>query len=560
MNDIKKDFSILIGGAAGLGSRKGGLMIAKLLAEYGYRIFIYDDYQSLIRGGHSYSKIRAAERDVLSHREKIDFLLALDKKTIDLHQKELEENGLIICAQEECASSFEEVIFLPAEEIIQNNVGKKIMKNIVLVAAFAKVTGIKWQTLKKVLKKEIAKKYIEINLKIAKETFEKTEQRFVLEKLKQKKVSLLTGNEAVGLGAIKAGLKVYFAYPMTPATGILHYLANQKKKFNLKVVQLENEVGIINAALGAAYTGARTMVGTSGGGFALMVEGFSLAAQSEIPIVIVESQRMSPASGVPTYQGQGDLLFVLGAGHGDIVRFVVAPGDAEEACFWAAKILNLAWKYQTPSILLVDKEISESTFSFDEKILKKIKVEKPLLWSGKGDYLRYKITKNGISPLTFPGDKKAVVKSNSYEHDEFGITVEEEKEVVKMQEKRLRKFKEMKKEVEKMKEAVKVYGQKNSEIAIIVWGSTKGPAKEAAEKLGIKMIQPLVLQPFPKKQMKKALINVEKLILVETNGLGQLEKILNSYGIKVDKKILKYNARPFTSEEIEKEIKKFLRK
>ncbi len=557
---MKKDFSILIGGAAGLGSRKAGLMIAKLLAEYGYRIFIYDDYQSLIRGGHSYSKIRAAEKNVLSHREKIDFLLALDKKTIDLHQKELEENGLIICTQEECSPSFEEVISLPAEKIIQNNGGKKIMKNIVLVAAFAKVTGIKWQTLKKVLEKEIAKKYIGINIKIAKESFERVEQRFVLEKLKQKKVSLLTGNEAVGLGAIKAGLKAYFAYPMTPATGILHYLANQKKKFNLKVVQLENEVGIINAALGAAYTGARTMVGTSGGGFALMVEGFSLAAQSEIPIVVVESQRMSPASGVPTYQGQGDLLFVLGAGHGDIVRFVIAPGDAEEACFWAAKILNLAWKYQTPSILLIDKEISESTFSFDEKILKKIKVEKPLLWDRKGDYLRYKITKNGISPLAFPGERGVVVKANSYEHDEFGITVEEKEKVVRMQEKRLRKFKEMKKEVEKIKEAVKVYGQKNSEIAIIVWGSTKGPAKEAAEKLGIKMIQPLILQPFPEKQIKKALKNVESLILVETNGLGQLEKVLNSYGIKVSRKILKYDGRPFTAEEIEKEIKKNFKK
>ena len=548
------DYSILIGGAAGQGSRKAGLIIAKLLSEFGYRIFIYDDYQSLIRGGHSFSQIRASKSKVLSHRKKIDFLLALDETTVKKHRADLDEKGIIIYDSDEVSLSDKKAVGIAIKTIVKKTGGVSIMGNVALVAGFAKIIGIDWKILEKLFKKEF-KKFQELNIKIAKAAFDSSPNLFKIKRLNQKQAPLLTGNEAVALGAVKAGLDFYVAYPMTPATGILHYLAKHKKDFNIAVAQLENEVGVVNAAVGAAYTGARTMVGTSGGGFALMTEGFSLAAQSEIPLVVVESQRMSPASGVPTYNGQGDLLFALTAGHGDILRFVIAPGDADEACFWAGKILNLSWKYQTPSILLIDKEISESTFNFDKNILDKIKCEKPLVWDKKGKYLRYKNTKKGISPFAFPGEKNAIVKANSYEHDEFGITIDDEEGIEKMQDKRLRKFREMKKEVDKL-EAVKIYGKKQTKKAIVVWGSTKGPAKEAAEKLGIKMIQPIILEPFPEKQMKKALKGVNKLVLLETNGLGQMEKVLNCYGIKVDKKILKYNARPFLPEEIEKQLSK----
>jgi 2-oxoglutarate ferredoxin oxidoreductase subunit alpha len=550
---MKKDFSILIGGPAGSGSRKAGLVLAKLFSEFGYRIFIYDDYQSLIRGGHSFSQIRASEKEVLSHRKKIDFLLSLDKTTIEKHKSDLSKDGIIIYNNDEIFLDKKEGIGIPIETVTKESGGSRIMGNTVLVAAFAKIIGVDWKTIEKVFRREFGETQ-KINIKIAKTAFEKSERLFVLKKLKQKPLSLLTGNEALSLGAVKAGLNFYFAYPMTPATGILHYLAGHKNDFKIAVVQLENEIAVVNAALGAAYAGARAMVGTSGGGFALMTEGLSMAVQAEIPLVIVESQRMAPGTGVATYQSQGDLSFILGAGHGDILKFVAAPGDAEEACVWSGKILNLSWKFQTPSILLLDKEVSESTFSFDKKVLDKIKIEKPLFWSGKGDYLRYRNTKKGISPLIFPGGKGAVVKSNSYEHNEFGITVEDEKSVKAMQAKRLRKFKEMRKEVDKLK-AVNVFGRKKAKKALVVWGSTKGPAKEAAEGLGIKMVQPILLEPFPAKEMKKALAGVEEVVLAETNGLGQMEKILNCWGIKVAKKILKYDGRPFFSEEIIKKLK-----
>ena len=545
------DYSILIGGAAGQGSRKAGLLIAKLLNQFGYRIFIYDDYQSLIKGGHNFSKIRVSDKEVLSHRTKIDFLLAINKDTIQRHKHNLEEKGVLIYNSDEIA--LQEGVGIPIKKITKEEGGLPIMENVALVAGFAKVLGMDWETTEKVLKKEFKKK-TEINLRIAKRAWEETPTLTKLKRINQKPVPLLTGNEAIALGAVKAGLDLYIAYPMTPSTSILHYLAAFKKEFNIAVSQLENEVGIINAAIGAAYAGARTMVGTSGGGFALMTEGLSLAAQSETPIVIVESQRAAPATGVPTYTAQADLLFVLGAGHGDFVRFVIAPGDANEAFYWTGVCLNLSWKYQTPSILLVDKEVSESTFSFDPALLDKIKPEPSLLWKGKEDYKRYKITEDGISPLGFPGEKGVVVKGTSYEHDEFGITVEENEEKIKaMQDKRLRKFKKMKEEIEKL-EAVKVYGNKNSDKAIIVWGSTKGPAKEVAEKLGIKMIQPIVIQPWPERQMKEALEGVKKLIVIETNALGQMEKVLNCYGIKPQGRILKYTGRPFVPEEIEEQV------
>lgn len=547
------DYSILVGGAAGQGSRKAGLLIAKLFNQYGYRIFIYDDYQSLIKGGHNFSVIRASDKDVLAHQENIDFLLALDKNTLKKHQKKLKKTGLIIYDLDKISEV--KGIGVPLKKITQAEQGLPIMENVALVAGFAKVVGIEWRYLKKLLQEEFQEK-AEINLRIAKRAYEESPSFIKIKKLNQKPLPLLTGNEAVALGAVKAGLDMYFAYPMTPASSILHYLAEKSAEFNVATSQLENEIAVINTAIGAAFAGARTMVGTSGGGFALMTEGLSLAAQSETPVVIVESQRMSPATGVPTYTEQADLLFCLSAGHGDFSRFVIAPGDAEEAFYFAGKALNLAWKYQTPSILLIDKEVSESTFSFHPDLQKKIKKEEPLLWkSNKNNYQRYHFTKDGISPLAFPGQKNVVVKATSYEHDEKGITVEEdEKMIKKMQEKRLKKFEKMKKAVEKL-EAVKIYGKKNSSKAMIVWGSTKGPAKEAAEKLGIKLIQLIVIEPFPEKQMKEALRGVRSKILVETNASAQMEKVLNCYGIRIDKKILKYNGRPFTAEEIEKKLK-----
>lgn len=548
---MTKDYSILIGGEAGQGTRLAGLIIAKLFNHLGYHIYIYEDYQSLIRGGHNFSQIRAAEKEIQSRKEKIDFLLTLDENTLNIHKKYLDKKGIIVFNSDKIRSN--KGIGIPIQTITKELEGPPIMANTALIAAFAKVVGIDWEILEEVFKKEI-KKATELNLKIARRAYELPKNLVKLEKIKQSPSLLLTGNEATALGAVKAGLGLYFAYPMTPATSILNYLARHQGDFNIRALQPEDEISVINMALGASFGGAKVMVGTSGGGFDLMVEALSLAGQSETPILIIESQRAGPSTGMPTYNLQGDLNFVISAGHGDFLRLVIAPGDAEQCLYYSGLGLNLAWRYQTPVILLLDKDVSENTFSVNERILSQIKAKKPLLWDKKGDYKRYKITKDGISPLAFPGQKGVIVKANSYEHDEYGITTDDEPKVAKMQEKRMRKFQKMREEVEKL-EAVKVYGKKNSDKAIVAWGITKGAAKTAAENLGIKLIQPIIIEPFPEKQIKEALKGVKKLVSVEMNTFGQMAEVLRGYGIKVDGKILKYTGRPFFAREIEEKLK-----
>jgi 2-oxoglutarate ferredoxin oxidoreductase subunit alpha len=560
---MEKDFSIIIGGAAGQGSRRAGLLIAKAFQFLGYYVFVYDEYQSLVRGGHSFSNIRVSSTKKNSFCSKIDFLVALDQRTWEEHRRFLKEDGQVFYNQDYFQIEKEKrAQGIIATQIVEGEKGKKIMENISLVTFFLGSLGFSEKVLQTLLKKEF-NKFQEINLRIARKSFKKS---ILIKKIpsseKKAKFSLLTGNQALAEGAIKAGLKFYFAYPMTPATGLLHYLAGPTgRKAGVKTVQMENELAVANAALGSAYAGQPTMLATSGGGLALMGEAFSLGSQAEIPLLFINSQRPGPASGVPTYTAQGDLSFSLGLGHGDIVKFLVAPGDAEEAAFWAGKLLSLSWEYQTPSLLLVDKQISESIFSFDSEILKKIpQIQFSSQPKNKSsDYQRYAITKNGISPLAFPGQKEMVVKANSYEHQENGLTTEKGIEIQKMQDKRLRKYQAMQKVVNRA-DAVRVYGNKKSSQAILVWGSTKGPAQEVAEELKIKMIQPLFLEPFPEKRIKAALQGVKHLVLIEANALGQLDLLLRSYQIIPQEKILKYNSRPFLASEIKAALNKIYQK
>jgi len=548
------DFSILIGGRAGDGIRQASQLIAQFFNQLGYWIFGYEEYPSLITGGHNFSIVRISEKRIIAHQEKIDLLIAFNKETFIKHQKKLKKKGLVIYD----ASLFKinKGLALPLSQIIKENNLPPIVRNTIILGFLAGIFGQDFQIVERVIKKKIEKKLIE-NLKGAKIGFElakKIDFKLKIKKLNQRPKEILTGNEAIGLGAVKSGLKIYFAYPMTPVTNILHFLASYQDKFKIKVIQPENEIAVALMAIGASYAGEKSMVATSGGGFALMVESLSLAGQAEVPIVFVYGQRPAPATGIPTYTSQADLSFVISAGHGEFLRIVLAPGDADEAFYLTNEAFNLAWHYQTPVIILVDKHLCESTYSvsFDER---KIKV-KPIKTISDKNYQRYKITLSGISPLSFPGSN-SIVKANSYEHDEFGITTEEAIWRKKMVEKRLRKRETLIKEL-KNKETIKVYGPKKSKIALITWGSTKGVVSEVGEKLNLKVIQPLFLEPLPFEKIKKELIGVKKIIDIELNRNGQLANLLSQNKIFVDKKILKYDGRPFTVDELTKEIEKII--
>jgi 2-oxoglutarate ferredoxin oxidoreductase subunit alpha len=548
-----KEISILVGGKAGDGIRQAGHVIARLLNRIGYRIFFYDDYPSLIRGGHNFSIIRAAEKRIVAHKETVDVIVALNQDAVENHKHRLNTGGIILFDSKKADA---EGIGSDFMDIVKKFDGKPIMRNTAAIGALAGVLNIEWSVLEKVIM-DAVEKDVDLNLKIAQHAYDRIEDPSKsVPKLNQEPLPLVSGNEAIALGAVKAGLNMYIAYPMTPASAILHYLAANENELGVVTVHPESEIGVALMALGAAYAGARAMVGTSGGGFALMTEALSLAGQGELPLVIVEAQRPGPSTGVPTYTMQGDLAFVIHAGHGEILRVVLAPGDADEAFYTAGLAMNLAWKFQIPTFVLSDKHLSESIFSF-EADLDKIKPEKPLLWNNQGEYKRYLDTQNGISPLAFPGNPSAIVKATSYEHDESGITIEEPEAISRMQRKRLRKRKALEDELEKY-ETVNVYGNPDSKTALLCWGSTKGACIEVAEVLDLKVVQPLILEPLPVEALKKALSGVDKIIDVEVNATGQLAKLVAGHGFCIDDMILRFDGRPFTVDVLLDNVKEVL--
>jgi len=306
-------------------------------------------------------------------------------------------------------------------------------------------------------------------------------------------------------------------------------------------------------ALGCAYAGKRSAVGTSGGGFCLMTEGLSLAGMAELPLVLVVSQRPGPSTGLPTYTGQSDLQFILHAGQGEYPRLIVAPGDAQESVFWSAVAINVAWKYQVPAFILADKTLSEGTYSVESAAIPEVRKGDSSLWSGTGQYLRYADTPSGISPLAFPGMTDAVIKVNSYAHDESGITVEDADHVVQMTKKRLRKNEGLIVEMQNYP-GVTVSGNPDASTALLCWGSTKGVCNEVAAILGLRVIQPIVLSPFPLVQLQHAVRGVERLIAVEENATGQLAALAGQHGIMPDEKILRYDGRPFSPDYLMEKI------
>jgi len=549
----KNDISILIGGKAGFGIDKAGSLIARLLNQLGYYIYVYRDYPSLIRGGHTYSLVRASGSKIYCHSERIDFLLALNQETVDLHKARLKDDGNIIYDASAARSGGQG---LSVAEILKEENAAEVMRNSCVIGGFCKAAGISWNILEEVFKKNIDKE-LDTNLKVAQRGFRALEARAVIPKLSSRKIPIITGNEAVGLGLMKGGLRNFLAYPMTPTSGVLHFLASLAQDTGIKVIHPESEIGVILMALGFAYAGEKTAVATSGGGFCLMTEGLSLAGMAELPVVIIVGQRPGPSTGLPTYTSQTELNFVLYAGQGEFPRFVVAPADTEEAYYWSALSLQLAWKYQVPAIVLVDKTLAEGAFSFDMQAVPEILKELLPLRDKALPYKRYLNSETGVSPLAFAPEKETVIKVNSYEHDESGITTEDPAISSLMQAKRLRKETHLAEEL-KLYETVKVYGDPKASRVLLCWGSNKGVCCEVAQSLGLKVVQIVVMSPFPLNQVKKCLRGAKEVICVENNATGQLTGLMSRYGVSIKKMILRSDGRPFSVDELEARVRKEL--
>ncbi len=555
-----ENFSTLVGGIAGDGINEAGLTVGRLFNRLGYRIYMYYDYPSLIRGGHNFSIVRASSHEIGTHLEEIDVLIALNQDTLERHKNRLKDSSFVIYDMDKVkvASLKNKSCGLPVTQILKEEGAIPIMRNTCILGGFCRVVGIPWETLDEVLKKHIPKK-LELNLKVARRGYDSAAEFCRIDRLSQPSLPIITGNQAIGLGLIKAGLKAYVAYPMTPSSSLLDFMVTFAPDFGLRVIHPENEIAVMLMAQGFAYAGIKSAVGTSGGGFCLMTEGLSLAGMAEMPVVIMMGQRTGPSTGLPTYTAQGDLHFVLNAGQGEFPRFVVAPGDAGEAYFWSGVALNMAWKYQVPAFVLSDKSLSEGLYSFDMGAAGGLLEEAPAMWDGQGKYNRYRHTETGVSPLAFPPHKGQVIKADSYAHDELGITTEDPKITKEMNDKRLLKGESLAKELERY-ETVKVYGQGDGQgkAALLCWGSNKGVCTEAAEKNGLKVVQVRVLSPFPAGKLKEALDGLDRVIAVECNSTAQLVRLAAFHGIEVKEKILKYDGRPFSLNDLETDLRRVL--
>ncbi|MDD1717741.1 MAG: 2-oxoacid:acceptor oxidoreductase subunit alpha [Methanoregulaceae archaeon] len=553
MNELQ----VLIGGKAGEGINAAGLTVTHLLNQLGYRMYMYFDYPSLIKGGHNFCIVRAAGGKIGAHRTKVDFVLAMNQDTIDLHHHRFNEKTVFVFDSDTIKKDDpvrKDGAGVPVKEILKAEEAPPIMGNTAMIGAFAKTAGFDWSHVEAVLRKHLPKG-IEKNLAVARRSYEMQSEHRAVPRLEgAPMLPVMTGNEAVGLGLLSAGLEEYVAYPMTPTSNLLHFLAEVSPSFPLTVTHPENEIAVMLMALGFSYAGKKTAVGTSGGGFCLMTEGFSFAGQAELPVVVVLGQRTGPSTGLPTYTGQTELNFARYAGQGEFPRIIVAPGDAEQAYYWSGITLALAWKYQVPSIILVDKTLAEGTYSFDRNDIESQTVEPAAAVQPSGVYRRYKDTENGVSPGLNPGAPGAVVKVSSYSHDESGITTESAQIVDAQTRKRQRKTASLSAELEGLP-CVKTFGNPGAKTAILCWSSNLGLCTEIAGLFGYRVIQPVVLEPFPVNQFSKALSGVTGLISVEDNATGQLSALVSFHGAKVDHRILRYDGRPFTLEELAARVK-----
>ncbi len=547
---VVDEATVIVAGEAGDGVRAAGNLLGRIFNRHGLYSFVRDDYQSLIRGGHNFSQVRASPERIWSQRDETQVVVAFDQRSIDKHEDRLVEDGRLIFDSDDMDYSSEKARPMPLTSMVEEAEGIEIMRNTAALGAVAYFYDLDMEVVEDMIEVAHGDK-AEKNIVLANKGYEYAEENFdrlkEMEKADRGEAPLLTGNEAVSLGAAKAGLDVYVAYPMTPSTSILHFTAAHKDELGLTVYQPENEIGVINMGLGSAYAGARTMVATSGGGFSLMQEAMSLAGMSESPILAVECQRAGPSTGVPTYTSQADLGFVLYSGQGEYPLIGLAPGDQEEAFYRGGEALNMAWKHQVPVIFLLDKHLSESRMTAEIEP-EKVDIEEAKLAENPGeDYERYEFTDDGVSPLAFPGEEDAVVKTTSYEHVEFGYTTEEPEEVVEMQDKRLRKWDTIVSDVAD-RDPVKVHGDVDAENVVLGWGSTKGAILEAIEMVDIpiKFVQPIYLKPFPSGEVSSQLEGAGTVVAVENNATGQLAELLRKEALMaVDDKVLKYDARPF---------------
>jgi 2-oxoglutarate ferredoxin oxidoreductase subunit alpha len=582
------EVTIGIGGAAGDGLDKSGDTLAKTAGRLGLHVYAYNSYQSIIRGGHIWLKVRIGESKVYSHGDNLNALIGLNQDTIERHAGEVGEGGVVIFNSDrlKCDPALVKkgVTILPlpmsqvtAEVVKQHGPIQAIMQNTVAVGAIMFLTKLDFSEVSNVITETFhhkGQKVVDLNIALLTAGYEyaKANAKEITGEWKftRQRRPFITGNEAIAIAAAASGCKFYSAYPMTPASTILHWMANHAEKVGVCVKQAEDELAVINMAVGAGLAGVRSMCATAGGGFALMTEAVGMAGIMETPVVCVEVQRGGPSTGLPTKTEQADLFQVYGASQGEFPRLIVAPFDIVDAYYSTVEAFNLADKYQMPVLMMSDLLLSEHPETIDADALKHdVKIDRGSIvekWDVEknGKYKRFAFTESGISPRAIPGTPDTLYVSASDEHDEESILISDmftaQPMRRKIMEKRMRKMDGLLKEIA----APKLEGPADADVTLVGWGSTKGVIHEACEILnaeGIKAnhLQVKYIYPFHAKEVSEILSKSKKKISVECNFTSQFARYLRGEtGIAMDAHVNRYDGEPLEPRQIADEVKALL--
>jgi len=578
---MKQVFTVTIGGAAGQGVATPGDIFAKIFARRGLHVNTYNAYQSIIRGGHTFLTIRTGVEEVTNMGDRIDLLIPLNQDTMDRHLVLLGPGAAVIYNSDAikpgAAAGGVQLCPLPVSKLadITRN---KVAQNTLAIGASLSMLGVGFQPLEEALTEQFKKKgeaVVAENVSVARAGYQYATENFKpfanALPMTDKRYAVLGGNMALAMGGAAAGVKFYCAYPMSPSTGVLHWMAAHARKAGIMVRQVEDEIGVVNMAIGAAHAGVRAMCATSGGGFALMSEGLGMSAMIETPVVVIDVQRAGPSTGVPTKTEQGDLWQMLGAAFGDYPRLIAAPTDILDCFRIIPEMFNLVDRFQCPGLVLGDLLLSEGRSTVDPSDLDfNVPIDRgELITSADGNgadgaYKRYKITESGISPRAIPGVPGYTHTAGTDEHDEDGVLISDEfTNPVKrraMMEKRMRKAQGM----EAVVKPPELMGPPGAEVTLIGWGSTKGVIQEAVEILNEQGVSANYLPirwlvPLKGDAIVEILKPSSRTIIVENNYSGQFARYLRSETSFVPNGyIRKYDGEPFMPHHIVEAVKEQL--
>lgn len=564
---MARDMTLVICGQAGQGIRTVEGLLIGALKHAGFHVFSTREYMSRIRGGMNSTSLRISDRRVRCYSERIDVLIPLSRGGVAHVAGRMGSETLVLGEEKNIAEDERgkgRFVEMPWSRIAEE-LGEAFYANTIAAGVIAGALKCDRRTIEAYIRDAFSSKGDDVaakNIKAIEEGYARgialREKGAVAPRIKgggeAARELLMSGTTAVALGALAGGCNFLSFYPMSPSTGVATFIARHADELGAVVEQAEDEIAAMNMALGAWYAGARGMVTTSGGGFALMVEGLSLSGMLETPVVIMLGQRPGPATGLPTRTEQGDLLFALFAGHGEFPRIIYAPGTIEEAFSLARQAFNAADRHQVPVFILADQYLLDSSYNLPGLDLAGGRIERRVVKTG-ADYSRYRLTQDGVSPRGVPGHGAGLVVLDSDEHDEDGHITEDLELRTMMVNKRLKKGKRIMEETR----MPPLHGDKDFSTLVIGWGSTYHAILESLEEIGTKGVGYLhfcQVYPLPP-GLGDFLRKAGKTVVVENNATSQFGRLLRmETGFRIGKSILKYSGLPFSREELTEALQK----